>query len=352
MKFQMLTLLAIILVSCTSLPTPIVTSTTTHVPRKTQIPTTFYTAVFASTPTDTVSPPTIQPTATTGIEELVSASPEPIIHNASLVGINEAGEEINSSIGDLGIFSRFYISQEKIVALHFYILQHSSYVNEFTPAPTTIPTSQWRILIYRYRTNGVYSNQPAIEADLSTDVSMEELQTKFGDCRAFTFQIVDEQKTLLWQGYFSMNNDSIFMKIDPGKAMTEGAIIGYPYSLNENEAAFFHEGRSIIVHEPLSGFYRLFYIYNIRLATPGLEANLSELTIRLFPYRDDSNYSVHDSPPIMEKSISGVGVLTIELPIDFLRESINDNNMYYLQIVDSQGNIIKDENFVFAPYTP
>ena len=250
------------------------------------------------------------------------------------------------------------MSPEKIVALRFYVLQNRPYKNEFAPTPTDIPTTEWRILIYRYRTDGTYSNQPAVEANLSTDVSMKELQTKFGDCRAFTFQVVDEQKTLLWQGYFSFSPDTILVKIDTEKAMKEGAIIGYPYSLNENEAAFFHEGKIIVVHETQSGFYRLFYVFNFILATGesstfALESIANELTIRLFPYREDGKYSIYDSPPIIEKSFSGEGIIILDLPINFLRENDNSNdNMYYLQIVDGRGNTIKDEYFTFVPYNP
>lgn len=189
-----LTLLAIILASCRSTATPTVTSI---VSTKTLIPTAFYTAVLTPTPTDTSLPPTAQPTAAAGITESVSPTSDPIILSASLVGVDEAGEEIYSSTGDLGIFSRIYVSPKKIGALRFYVIQNRPYKNEFTPTPTTIPTVEWRILIYRYRTDGAYSNQPAVKTNLSTDVSMKELQTKFGDCRAFTFQVVDEQKTLL-----------------------------------------------------------------------------------------------------------------------------------------------------------
>ena len=303
-------------------------------------------------PTNTAMPPIIQPVATSESREPASSIPETITAKAFLVGVNEVGAELYGSTGDLGMFNRFYVSQDKIIALRFYVSLDHPHTNESVPTPTTIPTSQWQLFIYRYRTDGIYSNQPAVEANLSTDVSLEELQAEFGDCGAFAYQLVDEQQSLLWQGYFSLNTDSILIKVDTQKAMKEGVIVGYPYSMNESEAAFFHEGKYIVINEPQSGFYRLFYVYNIMLATPDLETDLSELTIKLFPYQDDSNSSIDNSPPIMEKKTSGVGILAIELPIDLMREKTNGDNMYYLQIVDRQENIIKDDFFIFTPHTP
>ena len=40
---------------------------------------------------------------------------------------------------------------------------------------------------------------------MTADVSMESLQTKFEDCRAFTYQVIDEQGKIHEQGYFSFN---------------------------------------------------------------------------------------------------------------------------------------------------
>lgn len=329
LKYQTLLLLTLVLGSCTS------------------------TSVVPVIPTNTVFSPTVQPVTSTEIIEAVppsTSAPTIPITKAFLVGVNEAGAELSGSIGDSGIFTRFYLLQDEIVAFRFYVSQDRPNTNESVPAPTPISTAQLQILIYQYRTDGIYSNQPALEANLSTDVSLKDLQAKFDDCRAFAYQLVDEQKSLLWQGYFSMNPDSILVNVDTQTLMKEGGIIGYPYSLNENEAAFFHEGKYITIQEPQSGFYRLFYVYNIRLATPSLGTDLGEVTIKLFPYQDGRDFSVNNSAPIMEQMTSGVGILTIEYPIDMLRENINGDNMYYLQILDSQGNVIKDDYFVFTPY--
>ena len=279
--------------------------------------------------TPALLPETIQSTTSTSVEKVVSSTPEPKNLNVSLTGINEAGEEIYTSVGDLGVFSRFSILPERIAVLHF------------STVPTTASNSEWRILVYRYRTDGIYSNQPAIEANLSTDVSINELKEKFGDCRAFTYQITDEGKNLQWEGYFSFNPDSILVNIDTTKAMKEGAVIGYPYSFDENEAAFFHNGKFIVINESQSGFYSLFYVFNFVLASGessalALESIANELTLKLFSYREDGKYSV----PIIEKSFSGEGIIKFDLPIDFLRQ--NNGDKYYLQIVGGKGNTVKD----------
>ena len=351
-KTQILLLFAVILASCTSAAIPTVTSATKLVPTKTPIQTAYYKATSTLTPTSTSTPPTTQPTAAAAQTESVSPESEPVTFTGYVAGITEAGEIINTSTGDGGIFQHLYLLPDEIAALRFSVFQHVPYTNEVTPTATAIPTTAWRVLIYRYQTDGLYSNQPFIETELSRDVSSNELQTKYGDCRAFTFQIMDEQETLIWQGYFAFRPDMIFVKINTDAAFEEGVVLGYPYSLNENESAFFHEGKFIPIHEPQGGFYRLFYAFNFILATGESASSVfepiaSELKIRLFEYRADGQYDVSHSFPIIGKLI--LYVFTVELPIDYLSENLRDKNLYYLQIVDGEGKTIKDEYIRYIP---
>ena len=342
-KTQIYSLFAIILASCSSITPP------TIAPATEVVPTVSYSPVPALTPTTSL--PTAIPSATAVRTESVSSGSEPVF-TGYVAGITEAGEIINTSTGDGGIFQHLYLLPEEIAALRFSVFEHVPYTSEVTPTPTAIPTTDWRVLIYRYRTDGTYSNQPFIETRLSNDLSIKELQTSFGDCRAFTFQVVDGQKSLIWQGYFSFSPDTILVKINTDDVFTKGVILGYPYSLNENESAFFHEGKFISIYEPQGGFYRLFYAFNFMVATGESVSSVFEpiansLKIRLFEYREDGQYDVSDSLPISGKLV--LYVFTVELPIDFLSENSESNHKYFLQIVDHKGQSIKDEYIMFIP---
>ncbi|GEM_PF-4994782 len=192
---------------------------------------------------------------------------------------------------------------------------------------------------------------------LTVDIQRKELVSRLGDCRAFTFQITDEKENLE-QGNFVINPNAGLYNDDKARsAVNEGVLIGYPYSLHENEAAFFRQGKFITAQEPQGGFYRLYYMFNFVLAT-GVTATIeqealaSELTIRFSPYRSDGNYSNSDTYPVVSEIHSVSGIYTVDLPIDVLKNNVSGDNMYYLQIVDSKGNTIKDEYFIFIPYIP
>jgi len=242
-----------------------------------------------------------------------------------------------------------------------------------TPTPTPIPTDTWRVVVYRYRTDGMYVNQPFLDARFTTDitpspdrlvmymtadVSIDAIQTKFGDCSAFAYQVINEQGKIQQQGNFAFNPHLLFAS--GGGLMGdlhEGITVGFPYSLNERETEFFHEGKFVTIHEPKSGFYRLNYIFNLREAT-GVSATVeqekvaNELTIRFFPYQQGGNYSDHDAYLSDGTLVQAAGIYQVHLPIDYLRDNINsNNNRYYLQVLDNSGKIIREDYFVFVPYT-
>src|SRR6185503_9377610 len=118
------------------------------------------------------------------------------------------------------------------------------------------------------------------------------------------------------RGNFVLNPAS-----EGGPVAADGGLIGYPYSAFEHETVFLRQGKFITVQEPQGGFYRLYYMFNFVRAT-GVTATIeqealaSELTINLFPYQSDGNYSASDSYPVIGEIRSGAGLYTVDFPID------------------------------------
>ncbi len=367
-------LLAIVMTSCMSPVTPTTspenTSTLvfTQVPSKTRIPTNFF------TPTFTPVPPTETPVSTQTRMAFVTPEPEPILSMLSpiktkvfVIGITNEGER-NYSLGDGTPFRILYEPQGGFMSLQFEVVL-SGRLKELTLPQITSLTSAWQISIYCYRTDETVStsNQPAIVLNnlqaemnidapyLKTDIERKKLLSRLGDCRAFTFQLSDG-KGNVQQGNFVINpNAGLYGNDDVRNAINEGVLLGYPYSLYQNEAAFFRQGEFITVQEPQGGFYRLYYMFNFVLAT-GVSATIeqeelaSELTINFFPYRSDRDYTHSETYPVVGEIHSTSGVYTVDLPIEILKSNVSGDNKYHLQIVDSKGNTIKEEYFIFIPY--
>lgn len=372
MKNQLLLLVFIIsLASCTSKATPNITSTSTSlVPTETLFPTVFQTAFYTPIPTDTQTP-IPQPTVPLLVTES-TPSLNPTVHKVFLYGITGAGDLSGTLIVE-NSFLPMYEPQGGYSELQFIVLLPHPLKNNLSLSQVASMTSDWRMYIYRYRTDNSYSNQPTIELNnfqaetdndfhrLITKVEREKLQTEFGDCRAFASQIIDEHGDLLWQGYFVLNpNSGLYNLFDNNKAreaVNEGILLGYPYSFYQEETAFFRQKGFITISEPKGGFYRLTYMFNFILAsgtsaTVEQESIASKLAIRFFPYQQDGKYSMSDSYPVTGNAHPVSGTYTVELPIDYLKENIRGNNMYYLQIEDDNGNTIKDETFEYIPYAP
>ena len=245
--------------------------------------------------------------------------------------------------------------------------------SEFTPTPTAIPTAKWQLLIYRYRSDGIYTHQPVFKAnfvtaisaqadrltsELSAAVNMKDLRAKLGDCSVFTFQVIDEHRNIQQQGSFSINPHYLFFYEGSVKGnLKNGITIGYPYSLYENETEFFHQDQFVMIRESQGGFYRISYRFDFINAS-GVSATIeqeevaSKLSIKLFPYREDGKYSSQASQPLTGFVHAVGGYFIVDLPIDYMRANINNENKYYLQITDGNGKIIKDEYFLFLPYIP
>ncbi len=171
---------------------------------QTSLPTIINTAFYTLIPTDTPTPIRVPTTATSTIE------PVPFTYfRVIMTGLSKTGENIYSYTESP--FRLFPALSSEIELFHFGLdIAASRFTkNELTLTPTAMPTSGWQLLIYRYRTDETYTNQIAnktnlaavdktnndtIEIVLSADIMMKDLQTKFGDCSAFTFQVIDEQE--------------------------------------------------------------------------------------------------------------------------------------------------------------
>jgi hypothetical protein len=297
-----------------------------------------------------------------------SSITRPTVEEVFLYGITNGGDRSGTVI-DKNTFLDLLEPEGGYERLRFRVNLPHPLRNELSLSQATAMTQEWRLDIYRYRPDKIYSNQTAIELNhfqvetdndfysLVAEVDRKELSQKLGDCRAFASQVLDAHGNSLWQGYFSLNSNLILGEIDVRKAIQDGLVIGSPYSTNEKQTAFRHSGKFIEVREPQGGFYRLSYIFDLALATgdyivSNLETAAGGLTIRLFPYREDGNYPTGTSQALAGKLISTAGILIVDLPIDYLRATSNGKAMYFLQVADGNGNTIKGEYLTFISQGP
>lgn len=336
-------LLSIILISCSPhlIPTSIPTSSETDLQKQNSI-------IETSTPPVTLE---LHPANTT----------------IFVTGITD-DNDLRFSLGDGTPFWILYEIEENYKALRFMVALQKSPYHKITPAQLSSLTMGWHILIYCYRTDETYTNQPFLiienlkvegtvgNVNLNGDVQREDLKIKFGDCRAFTFQLADKQKNIQ-QGNFVLNpNTGLYDNKEVRESVNAGVFIGYPYSLHENETAFFQQDNFTTIFEPQGGFYRLCYMFNFGFAVGNsslyeLEKIASEISIKLFHYKENGVYSNENYYQILGET-QPTWPYILDLPMDYLKENKNGNNMYYLQFVDSNGKIIKEEYFTFIPYPP
>jgi hypothetical protein len=81
-----------------------------------------------------------------------------------------------------------------------------------------------------------------------------------------------------------------------------------------------------------------------------LEALIDELSVTLFPYRDDGEYAIANSYALLGEVFHGGYVFEVHFPFDWLSEVFTDDHMFYLRVADGDGNILKEEYFHFVPY--
>ena len=361
----LLAILVIGLASCKSVALPATPSVSVSTPTDTLIPT----ALITTTPTSTLSPTEIPITKT------ITPEPTPYTYfdEVFVSGVNHFGSSVYGNHD--AVFHTFYDEPDGFAAFRF-TMQITAYhfiKSELTPTPTALPTEKWGVYVYRFRTDGNYVDQPFVDVNFTTDVipyhdklvmfmtadvNMDEMRTMFGDSSAFAYQVYNEQGKVQQQGNISINPHVLFHS---GGGLIgdfkDGVTLGFPYSTQEREAEFFHQGKFVTIHEPESGFYRLTYTFDLAQASgifsvSELDAMATKLAISIFPYREDGRYSQSDSYLVTGNAILVGGIYIVELPIDYLKKNSEGTYTYYLHIEDNGGTTIKDETFMFVPYVP
>jgi hypothetical protein len=142
------------------------------------------------------------------------------------------------------------------------------------------------------------------------------------------------------------------------ESIEKGVVVGKPNLLQEDKAKFTDRQEEFIVTKEIhGGFYELTYAFDLVevtaiKATSEMEALADELTIELFPYQEDGEYSAKNSEVLTGEVFSVAGIFYVYFPYDWLTEERNDEQSFYLRISDGEGNIYKEDYFLFVPYTP
>lgn len=359
--------LVLFLASCTSYIPPTATSSIQPSSSGTVIPTAFTTEIFTPSPIIVNTPstqPVIVPTIT--VDSQRNSGLE--ITKAFLCGVVADGDRFGSGSGR-DSFLVLHEPQDGYAKLRLTLQYSHSLRDQFTSSQISSLTSGWRIFIFRYRVDHIYSNQPALifnnlqvktdsaHHNITADLSPKDIQDQFGDYRAFTFQVFDEAHNLKWQGRFSLApSNAVPINWDEIKDnFVDGIIMGYPHSRLENETAFVRQDKAITIIEPRDGFYLLYYMFDFSTvtgitATSEQEALAKELNIDLFSYRDDGEYSSETPKELRGEVVSVAGVSYVYLPIEWLKKTNNYTQPLYLRITDGDGNIIKEDFIQYIPY--
>jgi WD40 repeat protein len=332
------------------------------------------TRVIITSPTTytTATPPNPTSTATA----TPSAQPTPpdltlVVDKVFLHGIQGNGD-YGGTVIEKNSFLELYEPEPGYVTLRFIVQLPHRLRSSLSTSDISAGTAGWRMLLQRYRTDYHYADEPAIVLDhmqvesgadfhrLVASVERDALEAAFGDTRAFAAHVVDKNGTDLWHGYFALNPDDGTYGQRPVKAgMPVGVIMGFPYSRHEREAAFSPEGDLLTVREPASGFYRLYYAFDLGRAggvttVDEIQELGNSLQIWLTGSAEDGTYESYVDRLLIGDLIPTAGLLLTDLPIDFLREHAADDYTYSLQFIDHRGGgrLVHEARFVFVPAAP
>ncbi len=228
-------------------------------------------------------------------------------------------------------------------------------------------SSGWRVDMHQRRADDDYSDQTALVLDdvkgpldslytFFVEITLEEIRNQFWDHRDLVYQIIDGSGNVSWQ-----DEHYLILGLSPppanyGEEVAEGVVVGYPNLVSEDTARFKHQGKFIPIEEPLGGFYSLTYSFDFIEASgttardSELEALIDELSIRLFPYREDGDYAIENSDSLSKEVRIGGHYFDVHLPSDWLSEAFKDTHLFYLRISDGNEYILKEEYFHFVPY--
>ena len=228
-------------------------------------------------------------------------------------------------------------------------------------------SSGWRVYMYQRRVDDDYIDRAALILDdvkdprdsqftFFVEITLEEIRNQFWEHRDLIYQIVDGSGNIVWQDEHYLILGLSPPPVNYGEEVAEGVVVGYPNLVSEDTARFKHQGKFIPIEEPRGGFYSLTYSFDFIEASgttardSELEALIDELSVTLFPYRDDGEYAIANSYALSKEVYIGGHYFDVHLPSDWLSEEIVDKQMFYLRIADGDENILREEYFHFIPY--
>jgi len=275
--------------------------------------------------------------------------------------------------------SRVSVSQQSTISGPFWIsvrlesvprLSTGPLNNSLTPFQKGLLSSGWRVYLYQRRVDDEYSNQAALVLDdvkdphawehtFDVEFTQEEVLDQLGDHRDLVYQIVDGAGNVSWQGEFYDSTGLSRLPANYDADTAEGVVVGYPKLVSEDTTLFLHQGMFIPIEEPRGGFDHLHYEFDFwkqsgtTMTSSELIDLMEELSIRVFPYREDGDYAIENSFALSGRTLAGGGpFFRVHFPYDWLSEASKSDQKYYLRIADGEGNIYIEEYFHFIPHTP